>query len=261
MRATGLYGIGLLGPGLAGFESAREVLSGKVPYTQAPGQAPPSRLLPANERRRTTPAIRLALKVAEEASDEPSRQGIRSVFASSSGDMDIIECICEALAQHEKIVSPTQFHNSVHNAPAGYWSIATGNPTQVTAVSGFTESFAAGLLQAGVLQQAEGGEVLLVAYDVASGPAMIQARPVHHSFAVALRLGPAEGSPWRLALEPSAAGEADGCTDPELEALRLDNPAARALPLLQRLAGGQGGHVKLPAPLGRLLQIELHRED
>ncbi|MFN2348785.1 MAG: beta-ketoacyl synthase chain length factor [Thioalkalivibrio sp.] len=261
MKAMGLYGIGLLGPGLADFESARALLAGDAPYTQAPVQVPPSPLLPANERRRTTPAIRLALKVAEEASDEASRQDIRSVFASSSGDMDIIECICDALAQAEKFVSPTQFHNSVHNAPAGYWSIATANPAQATALSGFTETFAAGLLQAGVLQQAEGGEVLLVAYDVASGPVMLKARPVQHPFAVALRLGPAGGTPWRLVLEPGGAGEADTCSDPALEALRLDNPAARALPLLQRLAGGQGSHVKLPAPLGRLLHIELHRDD
>jgi len=261
VKPMGLYGIGLLGPGLADFQTAREALSGKAPYGQALVQAPPSPLLPANERRRTTPAIRLALKVAEEASDAASRQGLRSVFASSSGDMDIIEGICDALTRPEKAVSPTQFHNSVHNAPAGYWSIATANPAQATALSGFTETFAAGLLQAGVLQQAEGGEVLLVAYDVASGPTMIQARPVHHPFAVALRLGPAQGSAWRLVLEPGGAGEADTCSDPALEALRLDNPAARALPLLQRLASGQGGHVKLPAPLGRLLHVRLHRED
>ena len=261
MITVGVYGIGLLAPGLKDFASARGILAGHQPYEPRPVTLPASPLLPANERRRTTPAIRLGLKVAEEATDAAGRQALRSVFASSSGDMDIIERICEALAQPDRNISPTQFHNSVHNAPAGYWSIGTANPAQATAISAQDATVAAGLLHAALLQHSEGGQVLLAAYDVPSDTTMMKARPVHHLFAMGMRLGPAAGAPWRMAMELGNGGEPDNCADPALEALRRDNPAARALPLLQRLATVESGRVKLPAPLDRLLHIHLSRED
>ena len=37
---------------------------------------------------------------------------------------DTIHAVCTALTEPDYPVSPTRFSNSVHNAPAGYWSIA-----------------------------------------------------------------------------------------------------------------------------------------
>ena len=45
-------------------------------------------------------------------------------------------------------VSPTRFHNSVHNAAAGYWTIGAGAMQPATAISAFDASFAQGLLEA-----------------------------------------------------------------------------------------------------------------
>lgn len=257
MNPIGLYAVGLLGPGLEDFESARPVLAGKAPLTSRDVQIPPPGLLPANERRRTTATIRLALKVAEEATEGADRSQLRSVFASSSGDMDIIDRICDALTHPEPVVSPVQFHNSVHNASAGNWSIATRNPAPATALSGYTASLATGLLEAATLQLTEGGGVLLACYDVPSMETFAHVRPIHHPFAVALRLGPAEGAPWRLQLAFGGDVPADRCRVDELEALRDSNPAARALPLLEQLARGTPGHVTLQAPLGRSLSIQI----
>jgi len=43
-----------------------------------------------------------------------------SVFASSGGDGHNCHEICQALSLEERLISPTRFHNSVHNAAAGY---------------------------------------------------------------------------------------------------------------------------------------------
>ncbi|WP_018873680.1 beta-ketoacyl synthase chain length factor [Thioalkalivibrio sp. ALJ16] len=257
MNPIGLYAVGLLGPGLEDFASARAVLAGDAVLTPDAVRAPPPGLLPANERRRTTATIRLALKVAEEATADADRSQLRSVFASSSGDMDIIDRICDALTQPDPVVSPVQFHNSVHNAPAGNWSIATRNPAPATALSGYNASFATGLLEAATLQLAEGGEVLLACYDVPSMDTFIRVRPITHPFAVALRLGPASGAPWRLTLDFAQGAPEDRCLSDDLETLRDSNPAARALPLLEQLVRGHGGHVRLKAPLGRSLGIRI----
>ena len=47
------------------------------------------------------------------------------VFASTHGDLAITDYMCATLAGAPRELSPTKFHNSVHNAPAGYWTIAT----------------------------------------------------------------------------------------------------------------------------------------
>jgi len=112
--------ITLLGPGLADWPAARRVLAGEAPYTPAPAVVPAPALLPANERRRSGQAVRSALAVS---TSPPT--GIATVFASSSADGDTCHAICEQLAGEDRLISPTRFHNSVHNAPAGYWSIAT----------------------------------------------------------------------------------------------------------------------------------------
>lgn len=254
---VGIAAVGLLGPGLTDFASARPVLAGQQAHDRAPVTIPPTTLLPANERRRTTDTIRLALKVAEEATADCDRSQLRSVFASSSGDMDIIDRICEALTQPDPMVSPVQFHNSVHNAPAGNWSIATGNPAPATAISGFDATLAAGLLEAATLQRAEGGDVLLAVYDVASMATFRRVRPITEPFAVSLRLGPAGAGRPTLELTLGEGGEPTRCGQDALEALRGTNPAARALPLLEVLARGEGGHVTLAAPLGRSLEIRI----
>ena len=104
-------------------------------------------MLPANERRRASQAVRLALACIEQAlqaSPFPV-ETLRSVFATDEGTGEVCQQMLEALATTRQ-VSPLLFPNSVHNAPSGYFSIAWRNRQPATVVSLGLESFASGLL-------------------------------------------------------------------------------------------------------------------
>jgi hypothetical protein len=240
--------VALLGPGLAGWPEARAVLSGVAPYARAPSVIPTPGLLPPNERRRAGLAVRIALAMGAAALEargaDPSR--VATVFASSSADGDTCHAICEQLAGSDRMISPTRFHNSVHNAPAGYWGIAARCRAPSTSLCAYDASFAAGLLEACALAQSRGERVLLVAYDAPYPEPLRAKRPVPDAFGAALLLAPAASaaSLARLSLALCARGP-DGLADPALETLRREIPTARALPLLQRLAHGAPGAVAL----------------
>ena len=72
--------------------------------------------------------VRLALTVALEAVNHASvpAEELATVFGSSNGSGLEIHKILEAVSTPEMLVSPTHFHNSVHNSSVGYWCIATG---------------------------------------------------------------------------------------------------------------------------------------
>ncbi|MEN0077042.1 MAG: beta-ketoacyl synthase chain length factor, partial [Paracraurococcus sp.] len=133
-----IAGIGLLGPGLPGWAASRPILLGEVPWAPAEPLIPPPALLPPTERRRTSLVIRLALAAASEAvAGAPDRAALETVFVSSNGDGAIIGSILAALHEPAGVaLSPTQFHNSVHNAPAGYWHIAAGSAAPSLSLGG-----------------------------------------------------------------------------------------------------------------------------
>ena len=95
-----------------------------------------------------------------------------SVFTSAHGDLAINDYMCSTLASEPTLISPTKFHNSVHNAAAGYWTIATGCHEASTALTAFDASFGAGLLEAASQCQADARPVLLVAVDVEAAGAL-----------------------------------------------------------------------------------------
>ncbi len=250
MRPLHVNAIGLLAPGLPDWARGRSVLRRDMAY--APSEMPPfdANLLPRAERRRTTFTIRLALQVAQEAmtASGGSPAGVYSVFACSGGDTEILDKICTALTLPERPVSPGHFHNSVHNAPAGYWAIGSGSRAPSTSLSAYDSSFAAGLVDAMSLVAVEDRAVLLVAYDVPPPHALLPFRPLCAPFGTALLLSneaSGEGA-TRLSLEIARQQEEDQMADPGLEALRVGNPAARSLPLLRLLAQRGAGQVVLP---------------
>jgi len=59
------------------------------------------------------------------------------------------------LAGENKALSPTKFHNSVHNAAAGYWTISTGCMQAANSVAGFDNSVSLTLLEALIQADAE----------------------------------------------------------------------------------------------------------
>lgn len=261
MRAF-VEGIGLVGPGLNGWEASRAVLAGERPFLPAPTTVAASPLLPAAERRRAGMPVRLALAAGSEAIERSGvdAAALATVFTSSSGDCDNVHAICESLAAPEREVSPTRFHNSVHNAAAGYWSIATQCRAASTSLCAYDGSFGVGLLEAAALLAVEGQAVALIAYDHPYPAPLNAARTVTACFGVALVLAPAQSGKslaiLEIAFEPRA-GEPSRMRNENLEALRTGVPAARCLPLLGGIARGSREAVVLEMPAGGHLHVEL----
>jgi hypothetical protein len=252
-------GVGVLGPGIGGWEGARALLDGSQPYAPGPLPAVTLDMLPAVERRRTSTTIRLALSVAREAmSGRANGVDLSTIFCSSGGDGEVIHEICETLAGTEHEISPTRFHNSVHNAPAGYWGIATRSSAPSTSLASFDWTFAAGMLEAAVQIATEFSHVLLVCFDAPYPEPLHRARPVSQPFACALLLRrEPQGGGIRLSLELAEGAEVSRMPEPQLETLRQDNPAARSLPLLAALAQRRGERVVLDYVAGRQLSVEV----
>jgi hypothetical protein len=253
-----IEGIGVLGPGLPDWPAAARVLTG------ASAWEPAATVLPSAERRRTGAAVRLTLAVGLEAARRAAIDpaGLPAVFASSGGDGENCHEMCEALASAERQLSPTRFHNSVHNAPAGYWGIATGAITAANSLCAHDASFAAGLLEALCQVAVERTRVLLIAYDTSYPEPMRSVRPIPDAFAVALLLAPAAApacetaSLAQLGLSFSESA-ADRMADPALERLRASIPAARSLPLLARLARAAPGGVLIDYLDGARIALEV----
>lgn len=234
-------GVGIAGPGLNGWQASQPVLAGAAPYIDASVVIPPGDLLPSAERRRTGLPVKLAMAVGIEAIAQSQRNAseLPSVFASSTGDGDNIHYIFEMLANNGREVSPTRFHNSVHNAPSGYWSIATKSMAPSTSLACFDASFVAGLIEAATQTLAGGNAVVLIAYDATYPQPLHAARPISATFGVALVLAGNKTNRSLAELEIVITRTHNASTpvaNAELEALRVGTPAARSLPLLAALA-------------------------
>lgn len=256
-----IEGIGLLGPGLDGWTASTAQLEGRSTYIPQPTVLPTPDGLPAAERRRLGRVVKLALGVGLQATSRADIDpaSLPAVFASSGGDGNNCHEICEALALDERMISPTRFHNSVHNAAAGYWSIATGSTAASNAVCAFDASFAAGLLEAVTQAVVDRTRVLLVAYDAQYPPPLFAKRPIPEAFGVAFVLAPRPGNAplGRLTLSFSDS-PADRMRDAALESLRASIPAARSLPLLYQLAVRKPAVVNIEYLGSRSLAVEIH---
>jgi len=197
-----------------------------------------------------------------------SAADLPTVFSSSGGDGENCHEICQTLVSGDRQLSPTRFHNSVHNAASGYWSIAAAATPSSSVLCAFDASFGAGLLEALTQVVVERTPVLLVAYDSGYPEPLRTVRPIPDAFGVAMVLEPvhARASTGSLHAFESSRDSApsdsaaplcaritvtltdalpDVLADNRLEALRVAIPAARALPLLCKLARAESGRVVL----------------
>lgn len=246
--AVHVDGIGLVGPGFADWPAARAVLRGEAPWVDAPVALPAPAALPPAERRRTGLIVKLSLAVGFEAVVASALDvvGLTSVFSSSGADGENCHAICEALASADRQISPTRFHNSVHNAASGYWGIATGAMAPSTSICTFDATFGAGLLEAASQVAAFDRPVLLVACDTPYPEPLHSVRPLPSCFGVALALAPRRSARTLARIElATARDEIAEMSDPPLEALRKSVPAARGLPLLAAIARGASASVTL----------------
>ncbi|RDH89308.1 MAG: 3-oxoacyl-ACP synthase [endosymbiont of Seepiophila jonesi] len=228
-------------PGLDGWANAKPVLAEESAYRQTPLPDYVPKILPPTAQRRGSQSTLLATQAAQESlgTTEIAPAELASIFASSIGDPEIVDRLCSALADPQPMVSPTQFHNSVHNAPAGYWSIAIDSLEGTNSLAASDASFVAGLLSAAVQCRAESRSLLLVAYDLPFEAPLDATRPLSAPFATSMVVTPSATRQTQLhcTLEINAiSAPASRMADAKLEQLRIGNPAARALPLLQQLA-------------------------
>ena len=274
-----IEGVGIYAPGLVGWEQAANVLAGRQAYVPSdPPRLAPA-LLPADVRRRTTDHVRLAVEVAGEAvrNAQADAAALWSVFATSESDGVISHNICEEVAKDVPEVSPTRFHNSVTNAPAGYWCMAVQSQAPSTSLSGFDASVGVGLIEAGVQVATEKSSVLLVMHDTPFPEPLHSVRPMSAIFGVALVLVPVRSarSLARLvvAIEPTlhalsrmpdaaqgcASTASAGCAGAAagLDGLRTGNPAARILPLLAVLARREAAELFLPYVHSQALRVNV----
>lgn len=259
MSGLHLAAVGVLGPGLPDWPAAREVLGGKRAYQHEPPPQPDARVLPPNERRRGAKSVRWAVAAAQEALDgaDITTADVATVFASSSGDGETLHQLCEALANPAREVSPTRFHNSVHNAPAGYWSIAAASHQPSVTLCAYDGSFAAGLIEAAAQVHAYDAPVLLVTYDLPYPEPLSAVRNIREPLAVALLFSPEPRAGtlglWRVAVcEGPSATRFPESISPSL----CTNPAAHALPLLATVARGLSETIAITYVNGCHLRVE-----
>ncbi|MEO8020734.1 beta-ketoacyl synthase chain length factor [Polaromonas sp.] len=257
-------GIGLLGPGLSGWETGSNQLADRAPYEAAHCVLPLPMALPAAERRRAGAVVKVSLAVGQEAVTASGRAAtdLPSVFSSSSGDAINCHEICSALASGDKLISPTRFHNSVHNASSGYWSISSGAMATSSVLCAYDASFAAGLLEAMTQVVVEQTAVLLIAYDTDYPEPLRSVRPLSDTFGTALVLAPQRSerslAQWTLAPSTCLTGaSATVMANSALEHLRTGIPAARCLPLLRSVATHNAGDIVLDYLDGLQLAVQV----
>ena len=259
MLSATIEGIGFWSRGLPSWEAARAFATGGTLPESAPSRPSPQLLAP-NERRRAPDTVAGALEVALAACNAAGRdpKTLPSVFASTHGELAITDYICTTLATQPETVSPTRFHNSVHNAAAGYWTIGSGAMQPATAISAYDASFAQGLLEA-LVQLATGNEaVLLVGYDATSAGPLAHVSPSGGLLGGALVLSrtPRAGAP-RLQVE-LVDGEVERAPAGPLARHAGGTAMAPMLPLFDALAATRTpSPVALLAGPGRVLRVAI----
>ncbi|GHH53576.1 beta-ketoacyl synthase chain length factor [Pseudomonas sp. Hp2] len=253
LQAT-VAGVGFWTRGLPDWAAACAFARGEPAPADAPARPSPQ-LLPPNERRRAPETVAVALEVALAACQAAGRDpaSLPSVFASSHGDLAITDYMAATLAAEPLALSPTRFHNSVHNAAAGYWTIGTGATLPATAISAYRASFAQGLLEALVQLHAGADAVLLAGYDGGGSGPLGEMALSDGLLGGALVLA-RDGEGPRLHVQWQD-GEADAAPGP-LAAFAAGNIMATMLPLFDALALRRP-QARLHAGPGRVLALDL----
>ncbi|HEY8120729.1 MAG TPA: beta-ketoacyl synthase chain length factor [Myxococcota bacterium] len=178
--------------------------------------APEARFLPPLVRRRCDDLTRALLHVARECASPEQLAACACVFASRHASLSALVELLEALAAG-KPLSPNTFSHSVHNAPAGVFSVWAQNRHACSSLAAGRESFACGWLEAlGLLARDPTRDVLLVCGDeFPLAPLTPHAAAPAPTHALAVLLGSSgAGAPIELALE-AAPENAEARAEPD----------------------------------------------
>jgi hypothetical protein len=235
-----IAGVAFWSSRLPTWDAALACLRGEVLPLDTPQARPAPTLLPPAERRRASDTVAIALEVASRAclAADLNPQELTTVFASTHGDLAISDYLCATLAATPTLISPTKFHNSVHNAAAGYWTIGTQTRAPYTAISAHQFTFATGLLEAVTQLLCDDRPVLYVAYDIEARGPMATMAPSTGMFATALILSSAPAQA-QIRIELQLLNGVNPCVA-ALQSTAADtirgNALANALPFFAALA-------------------------
>ncbi len=228
-------------------------------------KGPKPEVIPANERRRAPLPVRLAVESSWQAAQNSpfSPEELSCVFVSALGDTQLTDYMCKVLAGENKQLSPTKFHNSVHNAAAGYWTISTGCMKAANSVAGYEESVSLTLLEALTQIENEKTPVLLTFYDAPVSQVLKGLLKNEEPFAVSLILAPHDINADGVKISAEILQESTQWPElenlsTEMNALYKSTPTARVLSLLQALMAAQtGSQQTIDMPLSAASAIRL----
>ena len=248
-------------PTLPGWDIARAAFRGEGAPVEPPARRPAPQVLAPAERRRAPDSVAIALEVSGAAVAAAGRQAadLPCIFASAHGDLAINDYMCATLASEPTLLSPTKFHNSVHNAAVGYWTIGTGCMASSNSVSAFEGTFAAGLLEAASQCACDGQAVLLTGFDVQAVGPLASAVHSEGMLAAAMVIAPERSERSVAAFDWSLAEGPAQPAAPQSPAARAlaGNSLADALPLFEALARGTEAQLAMPLSAHLALRLAL----
>lgn len=254
-----LCGVGMWTPTYADFDAwvaaglpddlhvARSVGGSEAP-------APPALLLHPRLRRRTSTLTRAAVTALEAAlaGSGVAIDQVRFVLVSSFGEIETTVELLAQLGEPGGPISPTKFHNSVHNTATGYLSIASGNNRESTALAGGPHNLEIGLLEA-LAGLAENGEDVVLLFAEELLPRPFERSDADPTFAVALHLqamkasssSGAAGLELRVSNRARAPHSLGAIAAPSLPTMVAPgspgSPGSPIIDLLRAVAGLRGG--------------------
>jgi hypothetical protein len=203
---------------------------------------PEASLLVGPLRRRATPLTRMSVEAMGQAATMAGSDltTLPSVWATAHGEHSVAIDLLAMMRRDEGRVSPTKFHNSVHNTASGYASIATGNRALSTTLTGGAELVVSALVEATCMLETLDRDLVLVLGDEALLPPF-ERSDARWPLAIAFALSPRpEGALAALrdlrrdAVSPAKIHDRFG---------RLH--VSVALPLVEGIVGGRPGTLAL----------------
>jgi Beta-ketoacyl synthase, N-terminal domain len=169
MKPAYLRGLGLWSPGFASPEAwCRGEPDPEVSTADA-------RMLEGPLRRRASPLTRISVDVFDQATLAAGidAAAIPTIWATAHGEHGNAIKLLKMMLRGDGKLSPTHFHNSVHNTPSAYASIAGGNASPSTTLTGGPELVASSILEALCHLDAGAPEIAVIVAD----------EPLHEPFA------------------------------------------------------------------------------
>ena len=255
-----VLGIGAWGPTFHNWQELTALLRGET-IDSEPAKGPKPEIIPANERRRAPLPVRLAVESSWQASQQAGIDPaeLTSVFVSGLGDTQLTDYMCRTLAGENKALSPTKFHNSVHNAAAGYWTISTGCMQAANSVAGFQESVSLTLLEGLIQCHAEQRPVMLTFYDAPCSEVLRDLMKNEIAFAASIVVAPAnkKSETNQIQLQQKSVDWPEFIADDFLQSCYTTNPVGRILPILQTIAQEKSSDIEMPISADTSIKLSL----